>query len=206
MQKRESLKEVERRAYRSTFEDGFYEMVWGGLFLLFAWFPVLESGGVSRFYCYPSILLLALIPWLGKRYVTIPRLGEVEFGEKRKARKRYITWIGVGALVLMLPVVTVMLATDLPRGQTWLTFALIIAPVVAIGVLLMGYSRMYIYALLFLSCIVTSEILLEYIGSPLGNLLAFGLPGIAIAGYGFLLLQKFLKDYPKLTAEATDVS
>jgi hypothetical protein len=200
-----SLQEVERRAYRSTFQDGFYEILWGGLFLMFALIPVVESLGVSRYYCYPSILVLALIPWLGKRYITQPRLGAVEFGGKRKSRQRLTAAIGVIALVLMAPLVIIMLAKGLPDGLTWQTVALIAAPAITIGVLLLNYSRMYVYASLFIFSIVASEFLLHYVTKPLGNFLAFALPGVLILGYGIFLLVTFLMAYPRLNEEAPDV-
>jgi hypothetical protein len=206
MERNESLKEVERRAYRSTLEDGFYELLWGGLFLVFAWIPILESIGISRFYCYPSILILLIIPWLGKRYVTIPRLGMVEFGEKRKSRGRYTTLIGIAAVALMLPLVIMMLTQGFPGSLTWSTIALIAAPLIAIGVFLMDYSGMYIYAILFFFSIVVSEIFHAHSHLPSISLLAFGIPGGTIACYGLFLLYRFLKDYPKPTAGASDVS
>ena len=206
MEKTVSLKEVERRAYRSTFEDGFYDLACGGLFWLLALIQVFESAGISRFICYPFILLLAIIPWLGKRYVTIPRLGAVEFGEKRKARKRYTALIGLGVIVVMLPLVVMMFAKGFPQNMTWQTVALVAAPVIAIGVFLLDYSRMYIYAALLLFSIVASESLRVYFPMPLPGLVAFGVPGAAIIGYGFSLLLSFLKKYPRPAAEVTDVS
>jgi len=205
MEDSDSLKEIERRAYRSTFEDGFYEITCSLLFLLFAWIPILEAFGIPGFYCYPVILIPAMILWLGKRYVTIPRLGAVEFGEKRKAIRRYTALIGLGAIILMLPLVIMMFAKGIPGGLTWQMVAIIAAPAIVIGALLMNYARMYVYAALFFFSILASEFLLSYINKLLGSLLVFGLPGIAIAGYGIFLLVKFLKAYPKPAEEASGV-
>ncbi|MFZ5980473.1 MAG: hypothetical protein ACOYVF_07550 [Candidatus Zixiibacteriota bacterium] len=205
MEKRLSLNEVERQAYRSTFEDGFYEISFGWIFWLFALLPVFESTGISRFYIYPFVLIAGLIPWLGKRFVTVPRLGAVEFGEKRKAKRRFTVLIGVIAVILMLPLWAMMFAKGFPGGMSWMTVALVAAPVIALGVFLMDYSRMYIYALLFFFSIVASEYLLDYVSFPLGNILAFGLPGAAISCFGLVLLVKFLKEYPRTNEEVSDV-
>jgi hypothetical protein len=172
------------------------------IFLLFAWIPTIESLGISRFYCYPLILVLAPIPWSGKRYITIPRLGAVEFGEKRKARSRNRALIGIIAIILMLPLVIVMLAGGLPGGLTWKMVALFAAPVVAIGILLLDFPRMFIYMMLFIYSIFGSEFLIPHIGGRLGNLIAYGTPGAAILGYGFFLLYRFLKKYPRTGKEA----
>ncbi len=95
MKTTDSLKEIERRAYRSTFEDGIYDIQFGLLFLIVACIPILEIVGISRLFGY-SLLIISpiLLPWLGKRYITIPRMGAVEFGPKRKSKMRLLLAIG----------------------------------------------------------------------------------------------------------------
>ena len=50
MEKTESLKEIERRAYRSTFEDGIYDIQFGLLFRFMKSYPkpTQEVAHVSR--------------------------------------------------------------------------------------------------------------------------------------------------------------
>ena len=60
----ESLKKLERRAYRSTFEDGVYDIQFGLLFLVFAWIAVLEALGVSRFIGYSLFIIPLIFPWV----------------------------------------------------------------------------------------------------------------------------------------------
>ena len=204
MELSQSLKEIERRAYRASFEDGFYEILWGAVFMLFAWIPVLQRFGIPRFYCYPLVLVFALIPILGKRLVTVPRLGAVEFGEKRKARSRYAALIGAAVVVLMLPLTVMMFAKGFPGGFAWRTAAMMVLPVVAIGVYFLDYPKMIIYAALLLYAIVSTEFLIPYLGKPLSTILSFGIPGLAIIGYGVFLLLKFLKKYPLPEAGVND--
>lgn len=206
MDTRESLKDVEQRAYRSTFQDGLTDIAWACLFLIFAWIPVLEAIGISRFYGYPFVLVPALIVWLGKRYITVPRLGVVEFGSVRKTHRRYTAIIGIIALLLMLPLIIMMFTGRTPARPAWMTIGLIAAPAVAIGVVLLRFSRMYVYAMLFLFGIVASEFLRAYVDPPYGSLVAFGIPGLIIAVYGFYLLFGFLKTYPGPGSEAPRVS
>jgi hypothetical protein len=202
----DSLREIERRAYRSTFEDGIYDIVWGMLFLILAWIPVFESAGIPRYYGYAFLLILAPIPWLGKRFITIPRLGAVEFGEKRKSRRQYTVLIGIGAIILILPLLIIMSAQGFPGGLTWRTAGLIAAPVVAIAVYFMDYPRMYIYAAALLFSILESEMLISYVGTPLNFFISFAIPGVAILVFGLKLLVSFMKKYPKPTQEASHVS
>jgi hypothetical protein len=202
----ESLKDIERRAYRSTFQDGFTDIAWACLFLIFAWIPVLDVVGISRFYAYPFVLVPALIVWLGKRYVTVPRMGAVEFGPARKSHRRYTAIIGIIALLLMLPLIIMMFAGGVPARPTWMTAGIIAAPAVAIGVILLRFSRMYIYAMLFLFSIVASEFLRAYVARPYESLVAFGIPGVLISVYGFYLLFGFMREYPRPGPEVPYVS
>jgi hypothetical protein len=84
------LKTLERRAFRSTFQDGLWDIWLGLVFLMFAIGPLLEEAGVS--YTATMIIWLGsnvvafLFLWVGKKHITTPRLGLVRFGLQRKAK------------------------------------------------------------------------------------------------------------------------
>lgn len=196
-----SLKEIERRAYRSTFEDGIYDIVFGAVLLILAAIPVFEFIGLSKFYGYPFLLIPALASPLAKRRITIPRLGAVEFGGERTSKRRYSAIVGIAALLLMLPVVIMMFAKGFPAGPSWMAVGLIAAPAVLIGVVFLDYPRMYIYGAVLLFCIVEAEMLQRYLAGPFNALIAFGMPGAVILVYGLAQLCKFLKKYPKPAPE-----
>ena len=61
MMANDSLNSIERRAYRSTFSDGVYDIAFGAVFILLALIPVLESIGISRYYGYLLFILPALM-------------------------------------------------------------------------------------------------------------------------------------------------
>ena len=128
----ESLKQIERRAYRSTFEDGIYDILFGMGFLILAWIPVLESVGIPRLYGYLLGLIPVLCSWLGKRYITIPRLGAVEFGSKRRGKKLLLVVISAAVFFLILPVLMMVAATDLSAGRIWI----LVGPIAALFIAL----------------------------------------------------------------------
>ena len=105
----------------------------------------------------------------------------------------------------MLPLVIITFMHGYPSGLVWQTVVLIGAPAIAIGVLLMRPPRIYIYAVLLLFSVVASEFLLNYVDKTIGNFLVFGLPGLAIEAYGFSLLVRFLRRYPRASKEVSDV-
>ena len=202
----ESLKEIERRAYRSVFEDGIYDILWGALFLINALVPILYSIGVSRYYGYAALLILPLIPLIGKRIITIPRLGSVEFGPRRKSRG-WLLLLAYGLVVILqLPLFIIGPGKDLVGQTQWTYIFLMAAPAVAVGVIFVNFPRWYIYLALMFLAVVQSEILASYVSGPLASVLCFGLPGVAILGYGCSLLNSFIRKYPKSHAEVAHVS
>lgn len=200
-----SLKSIERKAYRSTFEDGIYDILFGMIFLIPAIIAVLESVGVSRFYGYLLFLVPLVFSPLGKRFITTPRLGAVEFGQKRKSRRRVLLVVCAGIAVLMLPVILMALAEGISGGNSWLLVALFGIPVFAVGVYIMDFPRLYVYAALLIFAVLESEYLLKYIDPPYNSLISFGIPGAVILPIGISLLFRFMKKYRKPEPETAHV-
>lgn len=89
-----NLKELERIAFRRTWEDGLFDIYLGGNLASFAAFGFTVFPGsetkilVSMVYYLIGISLSSLVFWLGKKYITVPRIGLVQFGPARKKRAR----------------------------------------------------------------------------------------------------------------------
>jgi hypothetical protein len=211
MEKTESLREIERRAYRSTFADGIYDMFFGVLFLILAWIPVLESIGIPSMYGYLFGLIPLLMAWLGKRYVTIPRLGAVEFGAKRRSRRLLFLLVCAAFFFLTMPLLLMPSVAGFGGSLAEnvglpMTVGLVVAPLILVAAYFLDYPRMYIYAVIIFFGIPHSGFLYDYVGKPLNTLISFGIPGLAVLLLGISLLFKFLKGYPKPTQEVAHVS
>ena len=192
-----SLKEIERRAYRSTFSDGIYGIQFGAIFLVFALMAVFEVGGISRFIGYALLLLALVLPWLGKRYITIPRMGQVEFGHGRKKRKLIIWTIVAVVAVLILPLVIMIIKQDQSSALGWRLIAMIVAPLFVLVVYTTDFPRLYLYAALLFFGLVSAEFLRSLVGTPLNAVISFGVPGVVITGVRIALLVKFIKTHPR---------
>ena len=88
-----NLKELERQAFRRTYEDGLWEIYIGGMLASFAAFGFTVFPGNFETPLAFIIYLLGnglsgLIFWLGKKFITVPRIGMVNFGSRRQKRKR----------------------------------------------------------------------------------------------------------------------
>lgn len=86
------LKSLERRAFTSTFQDGIFEMYIGVLMLLTPITTLIEHAGLYNPGIGAAVRITLLFTacalfTLGKRYITVPRLGRAEFGKRRRSRK-----------------------------------------------------------------------------------------------------------------------
>ncbi|MFW9950334.1 MAG: hypothetical protein ACFFKA_09465 [Candidatus Thorarchaeota archaeon] len=202
------LKTLEKKVYRSFFEDGFWDIFIGMLILGmgFSWtrilFVIFE----------PLDLMIMLIIWntitflifyLGKKFITIPRLGFVKFGEKRKARQKHLK---IFLLINVLFGVITFILTFFGLLE-FLAFGGALTPLV-IGLIsftipfsiiayFLGFTRLYIYALTVGFSFFASDLIFSILGSPLDSIIGFGIPGGIIVIIGLVYLFKFLHKYPK---------
>ena len=102
------LKAIEKKAYRSFFMDGIWDIFIGMIFLnlgigpLFIllfnfpdiWNTIIISLGWNIF--------AFLIFYFGKKYITIPRIGFVKFGQKREAKRIKLKVFLLGVFIINL--------------------------------------------------------------------------------------------------------
>ena len=85
------LKALERKAFRSVHQDGLWDIYLGGMLLaLSLFFSIPENGEGELNYTLLALLGVAIVFavfQLGKKYVTVPRMGQVRFGPERQKRK-----------------------------------------------------------------------------------------------------------------------
>ena len=101
MTEKMNLKEIEKKAYRFTFQDGIYDIMFGVLLVSFALAPILREViglGYILFLVIPAPLILTL----GKRYITVPRIGIVKFGLNRQVAHKKLVIISVILVIITL--------------------------------------------------------------------------------------------------------
>ena len=72
-------------------------------------------------------------------------------------------------------------------------FVLILLSIIAY---IIDYPHFYIYAVSIGFGILFAELLRSIIGTPLDNIIGFGISGIIILTYGLITLIKFIQKYP----------
>jgi len=85
------LKQLERKAWTSFFQDGLLD-IFMGLVLVAVGLPAMLPGilitGLSQDVAGAVLMVLAFLPyWGGKRFITVPRTGRAEFSRARKSRQ-----------------------------------------------------------------------------------------------------------------------
>jgi MFS family permease len=194
MAERFGLKEVERRAWTSYFEDGLWDIFLGGMVLIGG----IRSLSDNVWYTLLILPLILVLPF-GKRFITTPRLGHVKFGPSPKAKREK------AVVALIISVLAIFALLLLPNSGLALPPKTLISPMMAVwiavifGVLAyyLDFWRLFMYGLLFAISEVLSGLFGGYIGA-----MAQTISGIGVLLIGFFVLARFLRKYPQ-PVEAT---
>jgi hypothetical protein len=206
MSEKLNLKELERKAWRSFFDDGLWDIYLGLLLGLMGISGLLDRSGLSESWAmgiYIGLLALVMLAfWASKRFITVPRIGLVKFGRARKVRRIKTALVLFTSVVFGLVVLQVTTAIkhgaapNIPWG-TLLPAIWALNMLVVFG--LMGYfldfQRLYFIGLLYAITIPLNEILLKQTGVKFGPYLFLAF-GIIIVVVGIVYLIRFLQNYP----------
>lgn len=208
------LKEMERRAFRSTYQDGLWDIYMGGLvagFALLAGIPESDDFPLARFLPFLAVIAMSYLAfWAGKKYITLPRLGTVKFGAGRRKRKRTLAIIlaVIVAIQTMVVLLSVLLwaKPELAAGIPWLSGgrvtdllvaslgALFVGPSLALVAYFNDFPRGY-YIALVMSAAVFLLIWFDQPAFLLGAAALILIPGL-------VLFVRFLRQHPRPPAEA----
>ncbi len=202
-----NLKEIERRAFKSTYQDGLWDIYYGLIVIsmsIFVHRPETGYSWVNIVLMGSSFLLAYGLFFVGKKFITIPRLGQVVYGEIRKRKVRTMS-IVLGVFIfcqVLLLLLTIFGWGDLKFGQLLsnifgknnesMLVSIIAGLMVCSGmgaiVIFSDFLRGY-YIAIFMSLAVFLMVLLN---QPLYPILI----GVVIIVPGIVLLIRFIKQYP----------
>lgn len=206
MSERISLKEAERRAFTTRFQDGLWDILVGCILLLFAIAPFLSEMGLGDFWSsaifVPFWALAYLIIHMLRKYVVIPRTGVVRFGPARRTR---LLWLNALLLVILLAGLVLSLfwadTAGMPRWMPVPPIVMALALIMLVGssaaAYLLDFNRLYLYGLLAALSPLVGEWLyvragVVYHGYPI----TFGFAaGVAIVS-GVLRFIRFVRENP----------
>ena len=103
------LKDLERKAFRSTYQDGLLDIcissVVGSMALLMFIIVRDDNPWLYLVLAFLGICAGQLIFWAGKKFVTLPRMGQVKFGEIRHKRNKTLALILTVAVLVQVGIV-----------------------------------------------------------------------------------------------------
>jgi hypothetical protein len=203
-----NLKEIERKAFRSTHQDGLWDIYFGLVVMAMSIFMYHPAGGYTPLNPVLAVLITFtayLLFMAGKKFITLPRMGQVKFGPMRK-RKMTTLAIVLGVIVLLQVVLLGLTAFGWLNPEaadnlnSFLTSRdLMDAAVASIAALIIGVSFTAIaffndfprgYYIAAMSSLAV--FLMIYLNQPVYPILI----GALIMLPGIVLLVRFLQKYP----------
>jgi len=206
-----NLSELERKAFRSTFEDGFLDLLIMCFTLQFALAPYLSQWGMGDFWSsaiFLPLYLIALVGFIqGKKHITAPRVGMATYSETRRKKIRKLNFYL--AVMLLAGIFMGVIALQLIDKS----FAIWFFPAVLSFLLLIAFSiagdfldvpRLFYYGVLFSLLVPLGEVLFwkGYVAHH-GYPLIFGIGTAVLFFNGIFHLIRFMAKY-KVPKEAID--
>ena len=191
------LKDLEKKAWTAYFQDGLWDIMIGYYFLVIALNGILTIAGVpdpiDGYITIPLMMLGGFILWIGKRSITIPRMGVVTFGPKRQ--KRHV-WMLIGLLIVFVAIALVAFFIT-ARWEGWYVKFLLVTIPMSIIAFFLDFRRLYVIAVLGGSSGFLTTIFSTYMGKPLDWTLSNGIVGSIIMVMGLVFLIRFILQNPK---------
>jgi hypothetical protein len=203
-----NLKQLEQKAWRSTYEDGLWDIYYGLIVICLSFFAYRPESGYS-----PANIVFLVVAmagcyslfWAGKRWITLPRMGQVKFGPARQKRKATLAiWLGVIVAVQVVLMGIQLIAWEWPQvgekifgllqtpDTERLAVALVGALFVLPGMLLIAYFQDFPRGFYIGTLMALAVFLMIWLNQPLYIALIGGL----IILPGVVLLVRFLQKYP----------
>lgn len=192
MNKELDLKELEKKVWLTYFQDGLWDIFIASMMLTMAirtltdnvWFTLGMFLGV------PIIVI-------GKKFITIPRLGHVKFGQFRQKRQiKLMASIGIAVCATVGFLVLINMGWETPKVISSLGMAVFLALIFGLIAYFLDFPRLFVYGLLF----AINEIIWGRFGEPTGPYVVL-IFGSAVLIIGLIILISFIRKYPLLKEE-----
>jgi MFS family permease len=210
------LGEIERKTWMSYYQDGLWDIFFGLMLAasaLSAWFSHTNVPSSVRIPSYLAVTVLAgLVMWMGKRFVTIPRLGRVKFGPARKAKMTKLRIVGFASVSITWALLVTGLGAKngwLRPPEWWQARSEYIGSAIAILTFLIFFSfmahflefrRLYLYGVLFALQEIAGVGLRDLAGIDSGFFIGAAFAAVISLVIGVIVFARFVRENPVLAA------
>ena len=197
-----SVKEAERKAFRTKTDDGLWDVLLGCFFLMFP-IAIYLSPSLGDFWSSAVFLpfwgLVYLTILLVRKYVVTPRIGIVKFGQRRKTRlmKFTVALMIVNVVALILGIVAAATFGSVPGQLYPIFFGLILLVGFSAAAYFLDMPRLYVYGLLlWLSPLIGEWLWSHGYVSHHGFPITFGITSAIMIIVGLVIFIRLLRENP----------
>jgi len=205
------LKALEKKAWRSVFQDGLWDIFLGLLLMAFglsAWLDRLAISESAHMGIYIGAEILAMVVlFAGKRFITMPRMGVVKFGAERRKRRnivRLLLFISVLVGLAMWFLGSSLMKEDggVLAGKWFfpMVWMLNMLMVFGLGAYFLEYERLYIIGFLYALAIPLDAVIKSVAKVDL-DIYIFLTGGLIILVMGIAYLVRFMRDYKPVSPD-----
>ena len=201
------LKAIERKAFRSVFQDGLWDIYLGIILLSFAVSAWLDKKPINddlRMASYISVMVLGMVVlYVGKRFITIPRLGRVKFGAERQKKRRavqLVLFISVLVGLLLWWLSAVYFGGDREVPSKWMfpvIWVLNMLMVFGLGAYFFEYERLYLIGFLY-ALVLPLDVYIKQVTQADLDVYIFLAASLIILVMGVTCLVRFMREYKPL--------
>ena len=197
-----SLKEAERKVFRTTYNDGLWDISLGCFFLTFGialYLSPILGDFWSSVVLLPIWALIYLVFWLIRKYIVTPRIGTVKFGPVRKTKlaKFTVVLLAVNIFAFILGLVAAVSFGRVPGQVISIVFGMILLSGFSLAAYFLDFSRLYIYGLLLgFSPLIGEWLWTHGYASHHGFPITFGITASIMILVGLTLFIRLLRDNP----------
>jgi MFS family permease len=208
MSTNKTLKAVDRKIFKTYFEDGLLDIFLAAFVLIFALAPLL-SGTLGDFWSSFVFLpfygvVYLILRYLRRRFVT-PRIGSVKWGAMRAKKLR------TGSIILLVINLVFLalgfLAFMMPIGSGWMMsirFSVMMLILFSAAGYMLDFNSLYVYGVLIALAMPVGEWLYQNAGfSHHGYPVVFGCLAGTMFVRGLVTFITFLKNTPDQVEEPT---
>lgn len=202
MSKQISLKEAERKAFRTRYDDGLWDIFLGSYFLMFVialYLSPILGDLWSSVVLLPFWLLVFLVILLIRKHVVTPRVGVVKFGLARKTKlaKFTVVMLVVNVIAFILGLVAAMSFGKVPGQMYSIGFGMALLIGFSMAAYFLDFNRLYIYGLLVgLSPLVGEWLWTHGYATHHGFPITFGTSSCIMIFVGLAIFVRLLHDNP----------